>query len=111
MLSFKLLNKDVKNFVRKQLKQQRNQEPRGLGSRIFQSGKPRMLKKLADSKLDEKKLRKERDPLRNKLEDQVSQNVYMRIMRKMKSKVDRIRQSIKKKNKQIFVFSLSLHSS
>ena len=98
LLRLKLLNKDVRNFVIKQLKQQRNQEPRGLGSRIFQSGKPRMLKKLADSKLDEKKLRNERDLLRNKLEDQVSQNVYMRIMRKMKSKVDRIRQSIKKKN-------------
>ena len=69
--------------MRKQLKQQRNQEPRGWVDRIFKSGKNRLLKKLADSKLDERRLRKERDLERYKLEEMTSKNVYMRIMRKL----------------------------
>ena len=62
------------------------------------SGKNRLLKKLADSKLEERRLRKERDLERYKLEEMTSKNVYMRIMRKLKTKVDRIRMMIKKKN-------------
>ena len=97
LLRLKLLTKDVKNFTRKQLLQQRNQVQRGLGNLTFQSGKNRMIKKLASSKLEEKKLRKKRDLLRSKLEDQVSKNVMSRMMREMKSKVDRIRKTIKVK--------------
>ena len=76
LLRLKLLTKDVKNFSRKQLMQQRNQVQRGLGNMIFQSGKNRMMNKIASSRLEEKKLRKKRDLLRNKLEDQVSKNVF-----------------------------------
>ena len=98
LLRLKLLPKDVKNFVTKQLKQQRNQGPRGMGEKIFKSGKQRLLKKLADSRIDEKKFRRERDLMRRKLEETASKNVYTRIMTKLKLKVERVRQIIKKKN-------------
>ena len=42
-------------------------------------------------------MRKKRDLERSKLENMVSKNVYVRMMRKLKSKVDRIRLQIKKK--------------
>ena len=35
LLRLRLLPKDVRNFVRKQLNQQRNQEPRGWVDRVF----------------------------------------------------------------------------
>ena len=53
-------------------------------------------KKLADSKLEERKLRMERDLDRYKLEELASKNVNIRIMRKLKTKVDRLRVLIKK---------------
>ena len=84
LLKLKLLPRDVKNFVTNQLKQQRNLGPRSLGEKIFLTGKQRLLKKLADSNLDERKFRRERDLLRRKLEDTASKNVYVRIMTKLK---------------------------
>ena len=98
LLKLKLLPRDVKNFTEKQLLQQRNLVSRGWVGLVFKSGKTRLTKKLADSKLDERKLRRKRDLERSKLEDMVSKNVYMRMMNKMKSKVDRIRLQIKKKH-------------
>ena len=98
LLRLELLTKDVKNFILKQFSQQRNQVPRGLANKIFKSGKHRMLKKLLDSRKDETKHRKERDKLRSELENLVSKNVFLRIWKKLKSKVMRIRMDIKKKN-------------
>ena len=84
--------------MKKQLRQQRNQEPSGWVDRVFKAGKDRLLKKLADSKLDERKLRRVRDLERYKLEEIASKNVYMRIMRKLKSKVDKLRILIKRRH-------------
>ena len=101
LLKLKLLTRDVKNFSRKQLMQERrnqDQVQRGFGEKLFQAGKQRMLKKLSSSKSEERRLRKERDQLRSKLEDKVSQSVMARMIREMKSKVDRIRKVIRDKN-------------
>ena len=38
LLRLKLLPKDVRNFVKKQLEQQKNLWPRGLGEKIFNGG-------------------------------------------------------------------------
>ena len=64
LLKLRLLTRDVKNYSRKQLMQERKnqaQVQRGFGEKIFQAGKQRMLKKLASSKSEERRLRKERD--------------------------------------------------
>ena len=58
-----------------------------------------MMEKLSDSRRDEGKLRKERDNLRKELEEAVSKNVYNRIVKKLKTKVQRIRMDIKAKNR------------
>ena len=50
-----------------------------------------MLEKLSDSRRDEAKLRKERDSLRKALEEMVLKNVYVRMIKKLKTKVQRIR--------------------
>ena len=39
LLRLRLLPKDMKNFVKNQLKQQRNQVPGGLGTRLLNQGK------------------------------------------------------------------------
>ena len=97
LLRLRLLPKDVKEFVMKQLKQQRNLGSRGRGERVFKEGKQRTLNKLADSKTDERKSRKERDSLRRKLEEVASKNVYSRIMIRLKKKINRVRNMIKVK--------------
>ena len=97
LLRMKLLPRDVKRFVMKQLGQQRNLGSRGMGDKIFKAGKQRTLAKLADSKSDERKFRKERDSIRRKLEVSTSKNVYSRIMMKLKSKINRVRNMIKVK--------------
>ena len=97
LLRMKLLPRDVKRFVMKQLGQQRNLGSRGMGDKIFKAGKQRTLAKLADSKSDERKFRKERDSIRRKLEVSSSKNVYSRIMMKLKSKINRVRNMIKVK--------------
>ena len=98
LLRLKLLPKDVSNFVRKQLNQQKNLEPRGLGEMTFNSGKQKLLKKIADSNYEERKYRRERDVIRRELEAIASKNVYVRIMNKLKTKVDRVRLLIKERN-------------
>ena len=65
---------------------------------IFIAGKHRLLKKIADSNLEERKYRRERDLIRRKLEETASKNVYVRIMSKLRSKVDRVRMLIKERN-------------
>ena len=55
-----------------------------------------MLEKLSDCRRDEEKLRKERNSLRKELE---TKNVYGSIMKKLTSKVQRIRNDIKARNK------------
>ena len=97
LLSLKLLPRDVMRFTMKQLKQQRNLGSRGMGEKVFKAGKQRTLNKLADSKTDERKFRKERDSLRGKLEEVASKNVYSRIMIKLKKKINRVRNMIKVK--------------
>ena len=97
LLRLRLLPKDVKEFVMKQLKQQRNLGSRGRGERVFKEGKQRTLNKLADSKADERRFRKERDQLRWRLEETTSKNVYSRIMQKLKNKVNRIKGTIVEK--------------
>ena len=97
LLRLRLLPKDVKKFVMKQLKQQRNLGSRGMGERVFKEGKQRTLSKLTDSRSDERRFRKERDLLRWKLEETTSKNVYSRIMMKLKNKVNRIRRTIVEK--------------
>ena len=76
-----MLTREVKNFSRKQLLQQRGLGPRGLGNKLFKTGKQRMLSKLMDNRRVETKLRKERDKLRSKLEDLVTTNEYMKFGR------------------------------
>ena len=58
-----------------------------------------MLEKLSDSRRDEAKLRKERDSLRKALEEMVLKNVYVRMIKKLKTKVQRIGLDIKTKNR------------
>ena len=94
LLSLRLLPRDVRKFTMKQLKQQRNLGSRGMGEKGFKAGKQRTLSKLADSKTDERKFRKERDKLRKKLEEATSKNVYTRIMMKLKMKTNRVRRMI-----------------
>ena len=79
----RLLPKDVRNFVMKQIKQQRAGKSRGLVEEIFKSGKTRLFKKLRDNKLVEMRLRKKRDQERNKLESMLSKSVYLRMMRRI----------------------------
>ena len=99
LLRLGLLTKEVKNFMMKQLKQRRGQKSRG-GGKVIKYGNQRMAEKLADSRADEDKLRKERDTLRVRLEDELeNKNVYNRIMKSLKAKVVRIRLDIKVKNK------------
>ena len=64
LVRLQLLTREVKNFSRKQLLQQRGLGPRGLGNKLFKTGKQRMLSKLMDNRRVETKLRKERDKLR-----------------------------------------------
>ena len=99
LLRMGLLTKDVKHFMSKQLKQQRSLGPKGGGAKLFKSGKSRMMEKLSDSRKDEAKLRKVRDSLRIEFEEMVSENVYQRLMKKLKMKVQRIRLDIKAKNR------------
>ena len=99
LLRMGLLTKDVKHFMSKQLKQQRSLGPKGGGAKLFKSGKSRMMEKLSDSRKDDAKLRKVRDSLRIELEEMVSENVYQRLMKKLKMKVQRIRLDIKAKNR------------
>ena len=91
LLRMGLLTKDVKHFMSKQLKQQRSLGPKGGGAKLFKSGKSRMMEKLSDSRKDEAKLRKVRDSLRIEFEEMVSENVYQRLMKKLKMKVQQIR--------------------
>ena len=93
----RLLPKDVRNFVVKQIKQQRANKSRGLVDEIFKSGKVRLFKKLRDNKLVEMRLRKKRDQERNKLESMSSKSVYVRVMRKMRSHVEVVRTQWKNK--------------
>ena len=97
LLRLRLLPKDVKKFVMKQLRQQRNLGTRGMGERVFKEGKQRTISKLTDSRSDERRFRKERDQLRWKLEETTSKNVYTRIMQKLRNKVNRIKITIVKK--------------
>ena len=93
----RLLPKDVRNFVMKQIKQQRAGKSRGLVEEIFKSGKTRLFKKLRDNKLVEMRLRKRRDQERNKLESMMSKSVYVRMMSSLKSHVEVVRTQWKKK--------------
>ena len=97
LLRMGLLVRDVKNHVLKQLKQQRNKGRRD-GDHLFKTGKQRMQSKLSDSRRDEEHLRKERNSLRSKFESMVPKNVYASVMKRLKSKVQRIKLSVKKKN-------------
>ena len=97
LLKLRLLPRDVKKFVMKQLRQQRNLGSRGWEEKAFKAGKQRTLSKLADSRSDERKFRKERDTLRWKLEESTSKNVYSRIMIKLGNKVNRVRSMIREK--------------
>ena len=99
LLKLQLLTRDVKNFSRKQLLQQRGLGPRGLGKRLFKTGKQRMLSKLMDNRKIETKLRKERDKLKSELEKMVPKGEFMRIWKRLRAKIQRIRNEIKKKNK------------
>ena len=93
----RLLPKVVRNFVMKQIKQQRAGKSRGLVEEIFKSGKTRLFKKLRDNKLVEMRLRKKRDQYRNKLESMMSKSVYVRMMSRLKSHVEVVRTQWKKK--------------
>ena len=93
LLRMQLLTREVKSFSRKQLL-----GSRGLRSKIFKTGKQRMLSKLFDSRRIETKLRKERDKLRSELESMVTKSEYLRIWKKLRNKIQRIRTEIKKKN-------------
>ena len=98
LLRLELLPRDVKNFSMKQLLQQRGLGRRGLGKKLFKTGKKRLLGKLMDSRRDETKLRKERDKLRNELEGMVTKGVFLKIWRRLRTKILRIRVDIKNKN-------------
>ena len=98
LLRMELLPRDVKNFSRKQLLQQRGLGLRGLGKKLFKTGKKRLLGKLMDSRRDETKLRKERDKFRNELEGMVTKGVFLKIWRRLRSKILRIRVDIKNTN-------------
>ena len=100
LLRLGLLSRDVKNFSRKQILQWRSLGSRGLGRKVFETGKQRMLDKLLDNRRTESKLRQERNILRNELEGMVSVNVFMRLWRKLKAKIQRIRQEVKNKNNE-----------
>ena len=93
----RLLPKDVRNFVLKQIKQQRARKSRGLVEEVFKSGKVRLLKKLRDNKLVEMKLRKRRDQERYKLECVISKSGFVRVMRNMRSHVEVMRTQWKNK--------------
>ena len=99
LLKLQLLTRDVKNFSRKQLLQQRGLGPRGLGKWLFKTEKQRMLSKLMDNRKIETKLRKERDKLKSELEEMVPKGEFMRIWKRLRAKIQRIRNEIKKKNK------------
>ena len=100
LLRLELLTRDVKNFTKKQLPQRRSLGSRGLGKQIFKTGKQIMLDKLLDNRRTESKLRQERNKLRNELESMVSMNVFIRTWKKLKAKIQRIRQEIKDKNNE-----------
>ena len=99
LLRLGLVTREVKYFVLKQLKQQRKPRP-GKGDKQSKTGKQRMMEKLTDSRGDEDRLRRERNNIREELEESVTKNVYNRIMRKLKAKVQRIRLDIKAKNSE-----------
>ena len=100
LLRLGLLTRDVKSFSRKQIMQRRSMGPRGLGRKIFETGKKRMLDKLLDNRSTESKLCQKRNKLRNELESMVSMNVFIRTWKKLKAKIQRIRQEIKDKNNE-----------
>ena len=95
-----LLTRDVKNFTKKQLLQRRGLGSRGLGKQILKTGKQRMLDKLLDNRRTVSKLCQKRNKLRNELESMVSMNVFIRTWKKLKAKIQRIRQEIKDKNNE-----------
>ena len=70
LLRMNLLPRDVRSFMRKQLKQQRGRKP-GKGGKHdrnkYKSGKQRLSENFTDSRLEEIKFRKEMDSLRKKL--------------------------------------------
>ena len=103
LLRMNLLPRDVRSFMRKQLKQQRVRKP-GKGARHnhnkCKSGKQRLTEKFTDSRLEEINFRKERDSLRKKLEESVPVSTFPKIMRKLKSEVDLIRSGLKAENKK-----------
>ena len=98
LILMQLLTREVKSFSRKQLLQMRGLGSRGLGSKIFKTGKQRMLSKLFDTRRIETKLRKERDKLRSELESMVTKSEYMRNWKKLRAKIQGVRTDIKKKN-------------
>ena len=100
LLRLGLVTREVGSFMKKQLKQQRRRRGPGGGTKVFKSGKQRMSDKLSDCRADEDKLRRERDSLRSELEEKLgNKNVYNRIMKKLKTKVNRIRLDIKNKHR------------
>ena len=92
----RLLPKDVRNFILKQFKQQRAGRSRGM-DQVFNSGRPRLMKKLRDNKLVEMQLRKRRDKERNDLECVMSGSGFVRMMKSMRSHVEVVRTQWKNK--------------
>ena len=78
LLRLGLLTREVKNFVDKQLRQQKKTGSK-CGGKSCKTGKQRMMEKLADSRGDEDKLRKERDDIRKEFEEAIdNKNRYNR---------------------------------
>ena len=92
-----LLLRDVRNHTVNQIGQQRCKGPGG-NNYIFNTGKHRMLSKLSDSRKSEESLRKERNIIRKRLEEKLQRNESVKVMKKLKLKVQRIKGDIKVKH-------------
>ena len=89
------MTRDVRSIIMKQ----KNSMKSGKGGRYKKASDPLMGNKLRDNRRDGDKLRKERRALRTELETLLTGNInkYRRIMKKLNTKVERIKLQVKKK--------------
>ena len=97
MVTVGLMARDVRSIIMKQKKSMKS----GKGGKYRKTLDHLMGNKLRDRRRDGDQLRKERRALRTELGTLLTGNTdnYKRIMKKLKTKVERIKVQLKKKNK------------